>query len=138
MFGSSTPVDPNIIPITITPTNIPANTQTTTINPSTNTLDLTGLVTSADVNDSLTGTVKINGVDTRLSIITSDGRIFNTAGSEITSDLIAKGIDVNYLRTAFIAAKGLSGTGKGLGQIFNWDAFFSMQPARKHLTGNFR
>lgn len=68
------------------------------------TLDMTGLKVARDVNDSLAGTVKINGVPTRLAIITADGRIFNDAGQEVTASLASQGIDVNALRGAFQAA----------------------------------
>lgn len=85
-----------------------ANTGSTT---STNTntatppvLDMTGLSVVPDVNSSLTGTVKINGVPTRLSIITATGEIFNSSGQDITASLQGEGVDVVSLRTAFQAA----------------------------------
>lgn len=88
-----------------------------TIEPVAPLLDLTGLVVVPDVNDSLTGTVKINGIPVRLSIITADGRIFDSSGAEVTDSMTQRGIDVVALRTAFIqAGQGLS----GLGRLGGW------------------
>jgi hypothetical protein len=73
-------------------------------------LDMTGLVVEPDVNDSLSGTVKINGIPIRLSIITTDGRIFDGTGTDVTARLQGQGVDVAALRGAFEnAASGLSG-----------------------------
>lgn len=74
-------------------------------------LDMTGLVVVPDINDALSGTVRINGVPTRLSIITGDGRIFNTSGQEVTAPLQAQGVDIIALRSAFANAGGLAGMG---------------------------
>jgi hypothetical protein len=75
-------------------------------------LDMTGLTVVPDVNDSLTGTVKLNGVPTRLSIITASGAIYDTSGQEITSALQSQGVDIVALRTAFQnAPQGVSGLG---------------------------
>ncbi len=67
-------------------------------------LDITGLTVVPDINDSLTGTVKINGVPTRLSIITASGAIYDATGSDVTATLQGEGIDVVGLRTAFANA----------------------------------
>jgi hypothetical protein len=67
-------------------------------------LDMSGLVVMQDVNDSLSGTVKINGIPIRLSIITGDGRIFDSNGSEVADSLQSQGIDIVALRNAFQAA----------------------------------
>ncbi len=73
-------------------------------------LDMAGLTVEPDINDSLSGTVKINGVPIRLSIITGDGRIFDSSGAEVTASLEASGVDVVALRTAFAnAGAGMSG-----------------------------
>jgi hypothetical protein len=73
---------------------------------------MAGLVVVPDVNDSLTGTVKLNGVPTRLSIITASGQIYDSSGQEITSALQSQGIDIVALRTAFASAgAGVSGLG---------------------------
>jgi hypothetical protein len=76
-------------------------------------LDVTGLTVQPDVNDSLTGTVKINGIPTRLSIITASGQIYDSTGQEITSALQSQGVDIAALRTAFVnaGAVGVSGLG---------------------------
>jgi hypothetical protein len=88
-----------------------------TIPPAAPLLDMTGLVVIPDVNESFTGTVKINGIPVRLSIITADGRIFDSSGTEITDSLTARGIDVVALRTAFQnAGAGLTGM-SGLGRF---------------------
>jgi len=127
--GSTQPsviVDPNIPNTNVAPITV--------IPPAQQVLDLTGLVTRPDVNDSLTGTVKINGTPTTLSVIKADGRIFDTSGQEVTQVLVNKGVDVNALRAAFLGAQGLS----GLGVILNWQDFFNLQPHKKFITGNFR
>jgi len=67
-------------------------------------LDMTGLTVMQDINDSLTGVVKINGVPIRLAIITADGRIFDNSGSEVSDKLQSQGIDIVALRNAFQAA----------------------------------
>ncbi len=73
-------------------------------------LDLTGLVVVKDVNNSLTGTVRINGVPVRLAIIQTDGRIFDGSGAEVTQALTDQGVDIAKLRQAFTAAgSGLTG-----------------------------
>ncbi len=73
-------------------------------------LDLTGLVVVKDINNSLTGTVKINGVPVRLAIIQTDGRIFDGSGAEVTQALADEGVNVAQLRQAFTAAgAGLAG-----------------------------
>jgi hypothetical protein len=73
-------------------------------------LDLTGLVVVKDINNSLTGTVKINGVPVRLAIIQTDGRIFDGSGAEVTQALTDEGVDIAKLRQAFAAAgAGLAG-----------------------------
>lgn len=73
-------------------------------------LDLTGLVVVKDINNSLTGTVKINGVPVRLAIIQTDGRIFDGSGAEVTQALSDEGVDIAKLRQAFAAAgQGLTG-----------------------------
>ncbi len=75
-------------------------------------LDMTGLTVVPDINDSLTGTVKLNGVPTRLSIITASGAIYDSNGQEITSTLQSEGVDIVALRTAFAnAGSGVSGLG---------------------------
>jgi hypothetical protein len=75
-------------------------------------LDMTGLTVTPDVNDSLTGTVKLNGVPTRLSIITATGQIYDSTGTEITSTLQSEGVDIVGIRTAFAnAGSGISGLG---------------------------
>jgi hypothetical protein len=80
-------------------------------------LDLTGLTVVPDINDSLKGTVKVNGKPTSLAIIQTDGRIFNDQGQEVTDALAAAGVDLALLRNAFTAAgAGLNGLGmQGLG-----------------------
>lgn len=88
-------------------------------------LDMAGLMVTPDVNDSLSGTVKINGVPVRFSIITSDGRIFGAAGTDLTQSLQSSGVDVVALRTAFQAAPQVSAraTGEslsGLGRAPYW------------------
>lgn len=81
-------------------------------------LDFNGLVVARDVNDSLTGTVKINGVPVRLSIITADGRIFDSTGSEVTAALQGQGVDVAALRGAFQnAGSSLAGLGTVGGRV---------------------
>jgi hypothetical protein len=90
---------------------LPVPGQVNVIQPGPQVLDLTGLVTHPDVNDSLTGTVKINGVPTTLSIIQADGRIFGTAGTEVTDILAAKGVNLDQLRQAFQRAQGVAGLG---------------------------
>jgi hypothetical protein len=82
-----------------------------TMGPSPATLDLTGLVVSKDINDSLAGTLKINGQPVRLAIIQADGRIFNNAGEDVTTSLAAQGVNVDALRSAFARA------GAGLGMF---------------------
>lgn len=75
-------------------------------------LDLTGLVVSQDINDSLAGIVKINGVPVRFAIIKSTGGIYDNSGVEVSAQLAAQGVDINQLRAAFTAAaasQGLSG-----------------------------
>jgi len=67
-------------------------------------LDMAGLVVTPDENKSLSGTVKINGVPVRLSIITADGRIFDATGQEVTASVQASGVDIVALRTAFANA----------------------------------
>jgi hypothetical protein len=97
------------------PATIPPPPQT--IPPAAPLLDMTGLVVIPDVNDSFTGTVKINGIPVRLSIITADGRIFDSSGTEVTDSLTARNIDVVALRTAFQnAGAGLTGM-TGLGRF---------------------
>jgi hypothetical protein len=80
-------------------------------------LDLTGLTVVPDINDSLKGTVKVNGKPTSLAIIQTDGRIFNDQGQEVTDALAAAGVDLALLRNAFTAAgAGLNGLGmQGMG-----------------------
>ena len=112
MGGTATLPPPGVTPPVVQPpTTQPPTIKT--IPPAPGVLDLTGLVTHADVNDSLTGTVKINGVPTTLSIITADGRIFDGTGSEVTAILVAKGVNVDALRQAFTANQSLSGLGAG-------------------------
>ena len=67
-------------------------------------LDTTGLVVHPDVNDSLTGVVKINGIPVTLSIITASGQIYDNTGTEVTAHLQSQGIDIVALRTAFANA----------------------------------
>jgi hypothetical protein len=74
---------------------------TQTVTPPVAILDTSGLVVVPDINDSLTGVVQINGVPTKLSIITASGQIYDGTGTEVTSALQAEGIDVVALRTAF-------------------------------------
>ena len=110
LLGTSVVAAPGTHPIVTAPgpaasgvtpsTNPPATQPANTIQP-VPVLDLTGLTVMADVNDSLTGVVKINGVPVRLSIITSDGRIFDNSGSDVSASLQSRGIDVAALRTAF-------------------------------------
>lgn len=133
-FGTPTESTLPFHPTTTTPSNV---TPINVIPPAQQVLDLTGLSTRPDVNDSLTGTVKINGIPTTLSIIKTDGRIFDTSGQEVTSILVSKGVDVNALRNAFLSNQALSGL-KGLGVILNWEDFFNLQPHKKHINGNFR
>lgn len=96
-------------------TTIPAGTTTGTTPPATTAppvLDITGLVVSPDINSSFTGSVKINGVPTTLSIITGTGQIFDASGADITATLQGEGVDIVGLRTAFAnAGAGLSGIG---------------------------
>ena len=70
-------------------------------------IDTTGLVVTDDINDSLAGTVLIKGAPTRLAIIQTDGRIFDSTGQEVTAALSAMGIDVDALRAAFAGAPRL-------------------------------
>ena len=78
-------------------------------------LNTTGLKVHPDVNNSLTGTVSINGQPMTLAVIQTDGRVFNSNGQDITQSLSAMGIDVNALRAAFATAPldttGVSGIG---------------------------
>jgi hypothetical protein len=76
----------------------------TTTNTTPPVLDMTGLAVHPDVNSSLTGVVKINGIPTTLSIITASGAIYDSSGNEVTSELQSEGIDVVALRTAFANA----------------------------------
>jgi hypothetical protein len=94
------------------PTGATQTTQPTNTTQQLPVLDVTGLVVVPDVNGSFTGTVKINGVPIRLSIITVDGRIFDGSGQEVTGSLQSQGVDIAALRTAFAnAGQGLSGLG---------------------------
>ena len=70
-------------------------------------LDTSGLSVVPDVNDSLTGYVKINGQPIKLSIIQTDGRIFDVNGQEVTGALQSQGVDIVALRSAFASAGGL-------------------------------
>ncbi len=74
-------------------------------------LDMTGLTVVPDVNDSLSGVVKINGIPTKLSIITASGQIYDATGSEVTATLQGQGIDVVAIRTAFQNAAPPASTG---------------------------
>jgi hypothetical protein len=74
---------------------------TTTNTPTPPVLDMTGLTVTPDINDSLTGVVKINGVPTKLSIITASGAIYDSTGTDVTASLQGQGIDIVALRTAF-------------------------------------
>ncbi len=105
LFGSTTTSAP---PATTTPT-IPTPTSTIITTPlpptpTTHILDITGLVVIPNINGSFTGTVQIDGNPVTLSIISSDGRIFDTSGQEITGTLASEGIDVSLLRSAFLTA----------------------------------
>jgi hypothetical protein len=125
VFGSTAsagtlPVIPNTgtsMPIASTIGTTPAqpaatSTPSTPPPPAAPVLDMTGLTVVPDINDSLTGTVKLNGVPTRLSIITASGAIYDSTGTEITSALQSQGIDIVALRTAFQnAPAGVSGLG---------------------------
>jgi len=92
-------------PATYTP---PATTSPTYTPPPA--LDLTGLVVTRDINNSLAGTVKILGVPTRLAIIQPDGGIYDNSGSEVSTQLAAKGVNLDELKAAFTAAgAGLAG-----------------------------
>lgn len=91
----------------VTATQTPAATTST----SAPTLDVTGVTVVKDINNSLKGTVKINGAPMSLAIIQTDGRIFNDQGQEVTNDLAAEGVDLNALRAAFTQA------GQGLGMF---------------------
>ncbi len=49
--------------------------------------------------------------------------------------------DTQYYLDGFLAGmatKGISGIGKGLGMIMDWNGFFSSQPHKKCILGNFR
>jgi hypothetical protein len=107
--GISMPIAATIgTPAQTTPQNPPASTQP----PPAPVLDMTGLVVTPDINDSLSGTVKLNGVPTRLTIITASGQIYDATGQEITSTLQSEGVDIVGLRTAFAnAGAGVSGLG---------------------------
>ena len=86
-------------------------------------LDMTGLTVVPDINNSLTGSVKINGVPTRLSIITDSGAIYDSTGTEVTAALQAQGIDIVALRTAFAnaaPAPGVSGLGAAIRFTPSW------------------
>ncbi len=109
VLGTSTGATPGTQPVAGSLLPYPVSTQpshTDTIQP-TNTppkppaLDTTGLVLTPDINGSFTGTVKINGVPTQLSVIAADGRVFDTSGAEVTSSLQAAGVDLSALRAAF-------------------------------------
>jgi hypothetical protein len=76
-------------------------------------LDMTGLVVAPDINDSLTGTVKLNGIPTRLSIITASGQVYDSMGQEVTAVLQAQGVNIVALRTAFANAGGVGISGLG-------------------------
>jgi hypothetical protein len=76
-------------------------------------LDMTGLVVAPDINDSLTGTVKINGIPTRLSIITASGQVYDSTGQEVTAELQSQGVNIVALRTAFANAGGVGVSGLG-------------------------
>lgn len=116
LLGTGTGVAPGITPSprafvseSTNPSETP--THTNTIQP-VQILDMTGLVVTPDINDSLSGTVKVKGIPIRLSIITADGRIFDSSGSEVGPALQAQGVDIAALRNGFIqAASGLSGLG---------------------------
>lgn len=128
MMGTALPAPPvgagagSNLPATATTPATTVTQSTPPAAPAPATLDMTGLTVVPDINGSFTGTVKINGVPTTLSIITADGRIFNTSGQEVTSTLQASGIDVAALRTAFQnAGAGMSGIGLGAwGRLPYW------------------
>ena len=83
------------------------STGTTPPPPAAPVLDTSGLSVVPDVNDSLTGYVKINGQPIKLSIIQTDGRIFDVNGQEVTGALQSQGVDIVALRAAFASAGGL-------------------------------
>ncbi len=64
-------------------------------------IDTSGLQTRDDINNSLTGTIKIGGADTTVSVL-PDGRIFDTNGVDITSTLNQS--DADLIRTMFTQA----------------------------------
>ena len=109
--GVTPPVQP-VIPAVAQQTATPSETPPAPHPPAPPVLDTTGLVVTPDINDSLTGTVKLNGIPTRLSIITASGAIYDSSGQEITSALQSQGVDIVALRTAFInAGSGVAGLG---------------------------
>ena len=63
-----------------------------------------GLTVTQDINNSLTGTVTINGVATQLSVIEGSGQIYDTNGNNITQQLSQQGVDVGSLINAFASA----------------------------------
>ncbi len=93
-------------------TSILPNAPATPTPPQVPILDMTGLTVAPDINASLTGTVKLNGIPTRLSIITASGQIYDSTGQEVTATLQSQGVDIVALRTAFQnAGAGVSGLG---------------------------
>jgi hypothetical protein len=104
--ATATPPASNVTPINTPPAS--SNPPSSIVAPL---LDLSNLVVHADINDSFTGVVKINGKPVTLAIIQTDGRIFNDKGQEVTAALQTQGVDVNALRAAFTAAGSLSGLG---------------------------
>ena len=89
-------------------------------------VSLAGPVT-ANVNNSLTANVSINGTITNVSIIQATGHAYNTAGVDVTSSLAAMGVNLPALLTmmqtsyAQSQASGVSGYfspwgGRGIGQ----------------------
>ncbi len=89
----------------------PANVGNDTQTPPATGVDLTGLTTVKDINESRTGTVNVNGVPTQLSVIGSDGRIFDNEGHEVTGNFSATELDA--IRAAFNNDSNLANTGGG-------------------------
>lgn len=114
LLGGTTSAHTGTTTTTITQPGTTYTPPVTTYTPPVPVIDLTGLTVFPDINGSLTGYVKINGVPTRLAIIQADGRIFDASGQEVTASLAARGIDINALRAAFASAPqtaALSGLG---------------------------
>jgi hypothetical protein len=100
--GSTTTTTPTTAPVTVPGLQIPSN-----------------LSVTPNVNNSLSGNVLLNGESVNLSIITKNqgqtsGVIYNTAGSDITSQFTPA--QQQQLVQAFLLAPSGSGT-SGLGRV---------------------